>query len=116
MIHLWSYRIPLPGAQKVSWDFLKCVTCPSKTTCTMSIACGNPVPFNGENFLKSLFFEGSDDLPLVSVIHPATMAIMICSIMADPQVGVVGKIDLFYAQLKEYQCSSVGQIFQHYGV
>jgi hypothetical protein len=56
MIHLWSYRTSLSDAQKVLRDFLKCVTCYSKTTCTTSIVCWNPVPFNGENFLKSLTY------------------------------------------------------------
>ena len=59
MIHLWSYRTSLPDAQKVPQDFLKCVPGSSKQTCTTSIVCWNPLPFNGENFLKSLvlFYE-----------------------------------------------------------
>jgi hypothetical protein len=34
--------------------------------------------------------------------------------MAVPQVGVVVRIALSYSQPEEYQCSSVGQIFQQY--
>jgi hypothetical protein len=38
-------------------DVLKSAPCSSKTTCTTSIVCRNPVPSNGESFLKSLSRE-----------------------------------------------------------
>jgi len=50
------------------------------------------------------------------LIHPATRAMMTCRIMAVPQVGVVVRIALSYSQPGEYQCSSVGQIFQQYAI